>query len=187
MKTILPFLIAVIILFFAACSSENKNSEKDKTLSKEDIEDIAEKEAVEASVSGYATIEELSEEVIASIKNNDYEDYLKHVMTKEMEKTMAAEISEESKRDYFLGEFGFSIEREKQDFEYLVRYLKDRNVSLDNIKMNEIEVVDYKHEDYSPIELKEVIIVVPHEYELLLIYTAIKVKDKWFLTSELEI
>ncbi len=188
MKRIIPFLAFALLLFIASCGGEEKKSESSsKDMSNEEIEELAAEEAKNSNVSGYASLDELSREVVESIKANDYEDYLKHVMTKEMETTVVNEIKNEEKRDYFLGEFGFSLDREKEEFDNLITYLKDRDVSLDSINFEEVEVIDYHHDDYAPLTLKEVVIIVPHEYDILLIYTAIKIQDRWFLTSELEV
>lgn len=194
MNRLIPYLSIITLIFFTSCgnekeksdsSSENENSSAKMTNS--EIDDMAEEQAKSSKISGYATIEELSKEVVASIEANDYEDYLQHVMTVDMETTVANEIEQEEKRDYFLGEFGFSLEREKEEFENMVKYLNDREVSLDSIDFDEVEVIDYHHDDYAPLNLKEVVIVVPHKYDILLIYTAIKIKDRWYLTSELEV
>ncbi len=188
MKKLIPFLAMASFLFLANCSPEKKDDTgSNEEMSNEEIEDKVAEEAMAANVTGYTDLNELSKELVASLKANDYEDYLNHVMTEEMEKTVVNEIKDKEKRDFFLGEFGFSLEREKEEFTNLVSYLKDRNVSLDSINFDEVEVIDYHHDEYAPLTLKEVVIVVPHEYDVLLIYTAIKIKDRWYLTSELEV
>ena len=183
MKRLLPFLILVPFVFMMACSSP----EKEENQTDEQIEETAAAEAKKDFITGYATLQELSEEVVYSIKENDYEDYIRHVMTKQMEETVSKEIKVEANRDHFLGEFGFSLDREKEEFENLVEYFKERDANFDSINYKDVEIVDYHSDDYAPLVLKEVIITVPHEYDLLLIYIAIKIKDRWYLTSELEV
>lgn len=183
MKILYPFLISLIAIFAISCASEKK----EETKSNDDIEKLASEEAKESHRSGYASIDELSKEVVSSIKNNDYEDYLSHVMTAEMEETVSEEITNMEMKDHFMGEFGFSLDREEEEFNNLINYLNQREISLDSIDFNEVEVIDYHHDEYAPLHLKEVIITIPHDYDVLLIYVAIKIKDRWFLTSDLEV
>lgn len=176
-------LLSAWLLF--ACSEQNVKDSSEE--SKEDIEAEASAEAIKDHITGYASLEELTEEVVYSIKTADYDDYITHVMTKEMEETVAREISDSLKHDHFISEFGFSIDHEKEEFDDMIKFITENNINLDNINFDEVEVIDYKPGEYAPLTLKEVMIVVPHDYEVLLIYTALQIEDRWYLTSELSL
>ena len=180
MKSLLPFLTLGFALFLFSCA------EQKQVRSDEEIDAEAAKEAKESYITGYASIEELTEEVVYSIRENDYDDYVRHVMTKEMEETLSNEIDNEGNRDHFVSEFSFSIDREKEEFDNMVTFLKQNKVNLDSINYDEIEIVDYHDDIYAPLNIKEVLIIVPHEYEVLMIYKAIEIGGRWYLTSELE-
>lgn len=188
-KTIVSLSICSMLFLFSCGGAGEQGKEADNTSeeSNEAIEHKAAEEAAASNITGYESIDALTKEVIESLSKADYEDYLSHVMTLEMEETVSNEIQNATMKDHFLGEFGFSLEREEEEFKYMVDYLNERNITLDSINYDEIEIVDYHHDDYAPLNLKEVIITIPHDYEVPLIYVAIEIEGRWFLTSELEL
>ena len=109
-------------------------------------------------------------------------------MNKELEEAQAARIESEEGRAAFIDEFWFSLAHEEEEFRNLVNYLKQENIDLEKSQIEELVLIDYRTDEFAPLELKQIIIPVIHdEIETDLIYVAIKVEDKWYLTSELEL
>jgi len=88
----------------------------------------------------------------------------------------------------FKQEFGFSLAHEEEEFKNLLNYLEQENIDLQKSNIDELVLIDYRTDEFVPLELKQVIIPVIHDgMETDLIYVAIKVEDIWFLTSELQL
>ncbi len=173
-------MLVGVLVFIAACSSEKKQETK--------APEEPKMEEKKVEISGYASIEEMSTSIIEAFKNNDYDDYYSHVMSKELEESQAARIESEEGRKAFKQEFGFSLAHEEEEFKNLLNYLKQENIDLEKSQIDELVLIDYRTDEFIPLELKQVIIPVIHDgMETDLIYVAIKVEDTWFLTSELQL
>ena len=177
----LKYLILIGVLgFIAACSSEKKKETQ--------APEVPKMEEKKVEISGYKSIEEMSASIIEAFKNNDYDDYFSHIMSKELEESQAAKIESEEGRAAFVKEFGFSVAHEEEEFKNLLNYLEQENIDLQKSNIEDLVLIDYRTDEFAPLELKQIIIPIIHdEIETDLIYVAIKVEDKWYLTSELEL
>ena len=137
---------------------------------------------------GFDEIGDLTQSVIETIKNKDYETYITHVMSRDEELAQSKLIESDSIREAFIKEFSFSLHEEEDYFQNMIKYLNDSDINLDRSIIEESIVIDYEENKYAPCELKEVIIPIEHEdSEIDLVYVAIKIDGKWFLTAELGI
>jgi hypothetical protein len=176
MKKLLPALAILVFAsaFMFSCSSEKKASENTASV---------------ATNQGFDDLKQLSTQLISSLKNNDYNAYSTYVFTRNQEKTLAGQITNEEMRNKFIKEFGFSLKEEKVYFNNLVNYMKANNFVTDSLKLSEMEIVDFEHNDFHPVTMKTVIIPLYNNGQEVmdLDFVAVMIDNKWFLTSELEL
>ncbi len=166
-------------LFLMSCGGNQENSNEEQS-----VEQEADAPVVE--VTGYATIEEITASFLEAVSAKDYDRYLEHVLNDNMEEELSSMIRDESRREDFLKEFGFSLKNEEESFNDLIKYLEEKEIDLSNINSESIESVDYEHEHYAPLEIKEVFIVYS-EMSPPIVFTAVKYGDSWVMTSEISL
>ncbi len=178
------FLLLIPAFLLFSCGSGNENTEEANT--EEPNEEAAEIETSE--ISGFATIEDATASFLQSLAARDYDDYLTHVINSEIEEELASMIEREDKRQDFLKEFGFSMRNEREYFDDILKFLDEKGLDPASAVHDDLEIIDYEHDHYAPLELREVIVPFPYEsYEIDLIYTAVKYNGNWLLTSELSL
>ena len=144
--------------------------------------------AAEASgnnIEGFSTIDALVKSLVASFKSENLEEYRSHVMTRELEEKQALTIENDSIRQVFIHEFGFSINHEDEYFREIIAYFKQNNIDLEKVAFEEIEYQEYNSGNFEPVMIYEVFIPIKMDYEALIDITVIKIEDKYYLTSEL--
>ena len=139
-------------------------------------------------VTGFSSIEEASESFLQTLTARDYNSYLTHVITPDIERKLAKQIGDRSKRKEFVREFGFSMRNERESFDDILKYLDEKGLDPASAAHDELEIIDYESAHYAPLEMKEVIIPFPYEnYEIDLIITVVKYEGSWLLTSEISL
>jgi len=180
MKNIYHVLLILALLSFG-CNSNKTETQSDET------ESTASTNVESHDIEGFDTIAELAASVLKSLKDRDHDSYFIHVMDEKMELEQAEMIKDSTIRKEFLHEYGFSLHEEKEYFDNLLHFYDTKDIDLDKAVLADLEYVEYKGGEYQPLELYEVFIPIEMEYELLIDFTAIKVDDKYYLTSELGI
>jgi ribosomal protein L20 len=182
MKRSIPALFFLVLLIgFLSCSGDKKEQKEAENTSGDELSTVEVHE-------GFESLDDLTKSVIKSIKEKDYESYIIHVMTREEELAQSRRIENDTVREAFVKEFSFSLHEEEEYFNNMIKYLHDSELNLDRSMISESIVIDYEDNKYAPVELKEVIIPIEHdEMENDLVYVAIKIDGKWFLTAELGI
>ena len=171
----------VIGLLVTSCSTEKKKVDEEKVIIEESVK-------TEAPHDGFATIPELTESFINSVKDNSFDDYTSHAMTREEEHNQSKKITDDNIRHEFLNEFDFNLSHEEEEFRNMVQYLADNDIDLHKLHHEETLILDYKENKYAPVQVKEVIAPILHDdLEVDLIYMVINIEGRWFLSSELSI
>jgi hypothetical protein len=181
-KILLVAVIPILVLF--SCSgddtAQNQSATETETALSETIEEAA------RVVVGFESIESITASFLECLSNRDFEDYLNHVITNEIERELSAMIHNEEKRQQFIDEFGFSLKNEQESFEDLLKYLDGKGLDPSTASHEDSEIMDYEHDHYAPLGLKEVIIPFPYEsYEVDIVITCVEYKGSWLLTSEI--
>lgn len=176
MKKTVLYLVLALAVAVSSCSSEKKSHEAHE----------GHQHGADHQNKGFDDVPQLAASVIQSIANYDYNEYYSHVMTKSQERAAAATIGSDAKRKAFIKEFEFSIKEEKVYFENIEKLIKEEKLDMANARVNEMEILDYKAEEYAPVVLKQVIIpVMKGELEVDIVFVAIQLEGKWYLTAEL--
>jgi len=171
----------IFSLLLFGCSSDNKEDNSEESQKPAEV-------STAINHTGFNSVKELTQSVIETIKNKDYENYITHVMSREEELGQSRRIEDDSLRQAFIDEFSFSLHEEEDYFNNMIKYLHDTEINLDRSIVEESIVIDYEDNKYAPCEIVEVIIPIEHEEsEIDLVYVGIKIGQKWFLTAELGI
>ncbi len=175
----LPLLVAI---FLFACSGGGTENQDAATV--ETKEEVAESKSPE--VTGFESLDDLTASFLQAVSARDYESYLSHVITTDIENELAGQIEREDMRSDFIKEFGFSLKNEKEYFDNITKYLDEKGLDPMSAAHDQLEIIDYRHDHYSPLEIKEIIIPFPYEdYEIDLIVIAVNYNGNWLLTSEI--
>ena len=178
------FLPLIAAFFLFSCSGGEEENQTEQA--EEQTEEVAEVSTSE--ITGFETIEDLTGSFLQSISARDYEGYLTHVINTEMENNLASRIEREDKRSDFIKEYGFSMKNEQESFNDIVNYLDDKGLDPMSAAHDQLEIIDYEHDHYAPLDIKEVIIPFPYEsYEIDIIVTAVNYEGSWYLTSEISL
>jgi hypothetical protein len=181
-RVIFVFGFLIISFFVIKCSSGEREENAENSNSRE-----VEVNAIN-SHEGFDSVNKLTQSVIESIKNKDYEMYITHVMSREGELAQSKLIENDTLRQEFINEFSFSLHVEEEYFNKMIKFLNNSEVNLDRSIIEESILIDFEENKYLPCKLVEVIVPIEHdEMETDLVYVAIQIRNKWFLTAELSI
>ena len=170
-----------------SCSA-GEGSEKEEETSDSIQSENTNTEMVDApDITGFDTIEELAASLVKSLSSKDFEGYRSHVMSEKIEVQSANQITDETIREEFIREFGFSLQHESEFFDELIAHFNNNNIDISKAKLDELEIVEYKGGEYEPLKLFEILLPIEAEYEMLIDFTVIEFDGKYFLTSELGI
>ena len=137
---------------------------------------------------GNGSLEGLTRSVLASIKDGNFANYVSHVMSREDELSQSMLIKSDSSRQDFLKRFGFSLQEEEEYFNDMVKFLQESKISLEKARLDEMIVLELENDVFQPVYMRQVIVPIDYDEKGVdLIFVAIRVKDRWFLTAELGI
>ena len=177
MKNI-ALLLSILFLFSCGSGSEEASSGSESSTT----------ESSRVEPTGFSSIDDLAGSLVQSLQSQDYDSYLTHVISPKIEEELAESISNAEKREDFKKEFGFSLKNEEESFKDMIKYIEEEGISLDDAMVGEMVMLDYEHDHYAPLELKEILIPIPKDnYEIELLFTIVNYNGNWLLTSELGI
>ena len=178
------YLTTALLFGIFAISCQSNNTEQGDTEAPAATESAT---TETTGAKGFDSLEALAASVVDALQARDYDEYYTHIMTKEMELSQAEKITDPEIRKEFLHEYGFSLHEEEEYFKDMIMFFDSKNIDLANVVLDDMEYTEYKGGEYQPLQLYEVFVPVEMEYEMLIDFTAIKVEDQFYLTSELGI